>query len=190
MDPFEILVPVNRLLASPRPQTVPFARCRACGVYDCVGTDVTIQRSADEVRWAWLGRDARFTAHEYDVEVTRTAADRSWETPVRTAGRLILTHAQPLLPEGVRATSMIGVGPLTPDLFTLTLHLAGDYQIFLTFPWTGAPQELARHVCAVLAGPPGQWPARWHPVRSTLVHPPAIAGPSWRREQFWDRDVN
>jgi hypothetical protein len=91
IDPYEVLVPTNRLVATTQPRTVPIARCGACGVYDCVGTDVTIVRDDDLVHWDWSGdipmkRGASFAAAWYDTELERVAADLSWETPERIGG--------------------------------------------------------------------------------------------------------
>jgi hypothetical protein len=41
MDPYDVLIPENRLIASDSPRTTPIARC-GCGVYGCGSTDVTI----------------------------------------------------------------------------------------------------------------------------------------------------
>jgi len=43
MDPYDVLVPANRLVATEQPRTVPIARCE-CGTYGCGSTDVTIVR--------------------------------------------------------------------------------------------------------------------------------------------------
>ena len=110
MDPYNVLLPANRLLADSQPRTVAIARCGARGVYDCGGTDVIITRDGDLVRWEWsrevpMDRSACFAATQYELEVARVAADHSWETPMRTAGRLVLTsidHAR-LLTYGLSA---------------------------------------------------------------------------------------
>jgi hypothetical protein len=96
MDPYDILVPTNRLVAASQPHTAPVARCE-CGEYGCGSTDVTITRDGDRAHRDWsieapMSRGASFTAADYDVEVERVAADHSWETPERTAGRLVLTN--------------------------------------------------------------------------------------------------
>ncbi|WP_156758575.1 hypothetical protein [Actinokineospora pegani] len=54
MDPYDVFVPVNRLVAAAEPRTVPIARC-SCGSYGCGRTDVTITR----VGWRWPGRTGR-----------------------------------------------------------------------------------------------------------------------------------
>ncbi len=48
MDPYDVIIPVNLLVASPEPHTVPIARCD-CRVYGYGSTDITITRSGDLV---------------------------------------------------------------------------------------------------------------------------------------------
>lgn len=189
MDPYDVLIPADRLLADSRPHTVAIARCGACGVYDCGGTDVTITRDGNLVRWEWsrevpADRGACFSAAQYELEVARVAADHAWETPMRTAGRLVLTSIDHdrLLAYGLSAKRAV---PRDPDLFEVWLEIEDDYQIFVATPWRGrSPAELAREVCAILARPPHEWPATWHSVKGWVAMPPNIAGPSWEREQL------
>jgi hypothetical protein len=190
MDPYAVLVPANRLVAASRPHTVPIARC-GCGVYGCGSTDVTITRDGDRVHWDWsievpMSKGASFAATEYDVEVTRVAADHSWETPERTAGRLVLTDMdrERLLTYALRP-SWVANDHRDQELFRVALQIDGDYQVFVDTPWRGRePEELAREVCALLTRPPRKWHATWHPIKPTLAKPPTIAGRSWRRAHF------
>lgn len=81
IDPGEVLVPVNRFVATGR-HTVPVARCE-CGIYGCGMTDVRITRDRDVVRWDWLKErptdtPAIFDSAQYDAEVRRMGADHSW----------------------------------------------------------------------------------------------------------------
>jgi hypothetical protein len=85
MDPYDVLVPTNRLVATAQPRTVPIARC-ACGVYGCGSTDVTIVRDDDRVHWDWsievpMHRGVTFAADAYDAEVARMAADHFLGNP-------------------------------------------------------------------------------------------------------------
>ncbi|WP_442792195.1 hypothetical protein [Micromonospora sp. NBC_01796] len=190
MDPYEILVPTNRLVATSQPRTVPIARC-TCGVYGCGSTDVTIVRDGDLVHWDWsievpMLRGVSFTATRYDAEVARVAADHSWETPERTAGRLVLTNIDRdrLRTHGLRP-SWVANDYRNPELFRVALQIDDDYQVFVDCPWHGrTPEGLAREVCATLALPPEQWPATWQAIKPTWRTPPGIAGPSWRPARF------
>jgi len=83
MDPYRVIIPTNRLVASCEPRTTPIARCE-CGRYDCGATDITITRHGDRVRWDWLmevpmNRGVSFDAADYDREISRVAFDQSWE---------------------------------------------------------------------------------------------------------------
>lgn len=186
MDPYDVLFPTNHLVATSQPHTVPIARCR-CGFYSCVGTDVTIVRDGNVVHWDWsreipMQRGVSFAADRYDAEVARVAADLSWETPARTAGRLILTNMDRahLLTYGLRPTAVNGA---YPEAFRVTLQIEDDYQIFVKTPWQGrTPEQLASAICETLATTPTQWPATWHPIKSWHTTPPPIAGPSWHPE--------
>jgi len=190
MDPYDLLIPANRLLATPGQQTVPIARC-GCGVYGCGSTDVTITRDGELVHWDWLietptDRGVSFSAVQYDAEVERVAGDHSWETAERTAGRLVLTHLDraALQAHGL-AVSWVANDHRVPELFRVALRLGDDYQIFLDTPWQKrGPEELADRVCETLARGPGKWRASWHAIRPTLPGPPTIARRSWRQEQF------
>ncbi|MBQ1030318.1 hypothetical protein ACX27O_26975 [Micromonospora sp. SD19] len=190
MDPYDVLVPTNRLAATPEPRTVAIARCE-CGVYGCGSTDVIIVRDGDLVHWDWslevpMMRGVSFAAAEYDAEVARVAADHSWETPERTAGRHVLTDMDRdrLLTYGLRP-SWVANDYGNQELFRVALQLDGDYQIFVDTPWHGRrPGELAGEVCATLALPPSAWHATWHAIIPTIAKPPKIAGPSWRPARF------
>jgi hypothetical protein len=187
MDPYDVLVPTNRLVAGPEPRRVPIARCE-CGVYGCGSTDVTITRDGDLVHWDWLievpmSRGVSFMAMQYDDEVARVSADHTWETAERTAGRLVLTDVdrERLSAYGLRP-SWVANDYRDHELFRVALQIDGDYQIFVDTPWRGAdPVELARQVCATLARPPHEWHATWHAIQRSLTGPPTIAGPDWHQ---------
>jgi hypothetical protein len=189
IDPYNLLIPTNRLLATPQPHRVPIARC-GCGEYGCGSTDVTITRDGDLVRWDWLievplNRSVSFAADQYDAEVERAAGDHAWETPERTAGRLVLTHVDraALRAHGLTVT-WVANDHRDPERFRVALQLGDDYQIFLDTPWRSrAPGELADAVCEALARGPGAWRATWHAIKPALSGPPAIAR-SWQPEQL------
>ncbi|WP_233625000.1 hypothetical protein [Actinoplanes sp. ATCC 53533] len=190
MDPYDLVIPTNRLLATPQPRTVPIARC-SCGVYGCGSTDVTITGDGDLVHWDWLievpvARGVSFAADRYTAEVERVVGDHSWETAERTAGRLVLTHLDrdTLLSHGL-AVTWVANDYRDPSVFRVALQLDDDYQIFVDTPWRDrSPEELADEVCKALGRGPGKWRASWHAIKPTLPGPPPIARRSWRQEQF------
>ena len=183
-DPWYVLVPVNRFVATGESTTATIACCPSCGP-DCFAVEARIRREGDAVRWEWGRRGARwegerrttlFDAGAYDDEVARIGAEHGWETAERRAGRLILTGlALPPGIEGVRVhaadTGELEVWIEDPD----------EYQIFVRVPWDKQrPDESAAVVRAVLAGPATRWPAEWHSIKGCREDPPAYAGPSWR----------
>ncbi|WP_130346214.1 hypothetical protein [Herbihabitans rhizosphaerae] len=159
MDPYDILIPANRLIAGNEPHTVPIARC-GCGVYGCGSTDIRITRDGDRVHWDWLievpmRRGVTFPADRYDDEVARVAADHSWETPDRTAGRLVLTGVdhERLRDNGLHV-DWAANDHRNAEVFRVVLR-SDDSQVFVDTPWRGrAPEELAREVCKTLARAP------------------------------------
>ncbi|GAA2088811.1 hypothetical protein IDH50_17355 [Aeromicrobium tamlense] len=78
IDPRELLVRRNRLIASNVPHRIPIARC-SCGEYGCGSTDVTIVRDGEVVHWDWhvevpVPHGITFDAETYDREVARIGA--------------------------------------------------------------------------------------------------------------------
>jgi hypothetical protein len=189
MDPYDLIIGTNRLLAAPQPHSVPIARCD-CGEYGCGSTDVLIVSDRDLVHWDWLkevpmARGVSFAADRYAAEIERAGSDHSWETAERTAGRLVLTHLdrESLLSHGL-VVSWVGNFYRDPSLFRVALLLDDGYQIFVDTPWRDrSPEELADDVCARLGRGPGKWRASWQPVKLSRPGRPAIARWSWRRER-------
>jgi hypothetical protein len=73
MDPYDVLIPDNRFIATTGSHRIPIARCE-CGTYGCGVTDVSIVRDEDVVHWDWheevpMNRGVTFQASEYDAEV-------------------------------------------------------------------------------------------------------------------------
>lgn len=187
-DPWHVLVPVNRFVATVESTTATIASCPGCGP-DCFSVEARIRREGDAVRWEWGRSGARwegerrttlFDAAVYDAEVARIGAEHGWETAVRRAGRLILTGlALPSRIEGVR------VHADRSGNLEVWLEEPNEYQIFVGMPWNEErPDESAAEVRAVLAGPTARWPARWHSIKGGREDPPTYAGPSWQPIEF------
>ena len=187
-DPWYVLVPVNRFVATGEATTATIACCPSCGP-DCFAVEARIRREGDAVRWEWGRRGAAwegerrttlFDAAAYDAEVARIGAEHSWETAERRAGRLILTgFALPPGIEGVR------VHADRSGKLEVWLEEPDEYQIFVGVPWDEErPDESAAEVRAVLARPAARWPARWLSIKGWREDPPTYAGPSWQRIEF------
>jgi hypothetical protein len=184
-DPWHVLVPVNRFVATDEPTSTVIACCPSCGP-DCSAVEARIRRAGDAVRWEWgrrgtkwesLRRTTLFDADVYDAEVDRLGAERSWETPEHRAGRLIL--ADLALPPGIEGVRVRANGAAELEVW---LEEPDEYQIFVGVPWDeDRPDESAAAVRTVLSGPPRRWFEDWHSIKVDREAPPPYAGPSWRR---------
>lgn len=197
MDPFDVLIPENRLVATPDPRQVPIARCE-CGTYGCGSTDVTIVREGDSVHWDWvyevpIDHGVTFPADQYDHEVARLAADHSWERPEDTTARLVLqnTDKTALAANGLKV-SWAAKDHADHDQFKVALFCGNDqydsaeagYQIFLRVPRTRrSPREVADDMLAELAKPPRKWRATWHSIKPGVTKAPPMASRRWRHEK-------
>ncbi len=192
MDPFELLIPENRLIATDVPRKVSVARC-TCGELECDATTVVIVREGDRVRWEWgevdppVGRPLVFEAGQYEAEMSRISADRSWEGPADTAGRLVLDYADlTRLADWDLTFYWSGLSSAAGESYQVSLGLGADakgwpkYQITLSVPWSGDPEATAREVAQLLARAPASWTALVSPTKRKLPRLPEIAGPNWR----------
>ena len=196
MDPYDVLVPDNKFLPVPGGRTFGVARC-TCGVYGCGSTDVTVTSSGDVITWKWslevpMDHPVSFARGEYLAEVERLSGDHSWETPERTAGRLVWAglDAARLRAEGL-GLSWLGNAWSAPNDFRVCLNFENAYQVFLRIPWgDDSPLELALRVLATLHAPDGPkgWRASWHGIAPAQRNtPPRIAGRDWTQERLFSR---
>jgi len=198
MDPFDVLIPDNRLVATSTPARVPIARCD-CGTYGCASTDVTIVRQDEVVHWEWreetpLDHGVTFPAQHYDDEVARIAADHGWERPEDTTARLVLTGVdrEALAAHGLRV-SWAARDHADRGRFKVALFAGDDdfrssdagYQVFLRFRLAGrTPVDVASAVLDELARSPRKWRASWYSIKPGVRTAPAMAGLRWRRERI------
>lgn len=196
MDPFDVLIPENRLVATEVPSHVGIARCD-CGEYGCGSTDVVIVRQGDVVHWDWeyeapIRGGVSFKAAEYDAEVARIGSERSWEREEDTTARLVLTGV-----DRGRLTELgLRLDWATKDHadhagFKVALYYGSTdwqstepgYQVFIRARREGkSPQAVADAVLAELAKEPREWRATWHATKPGPIRPPAIAGKHWKHE--------
>jgi hypothetical protein len=183
---WDALVPVNRFVATAEFTTATIACCPSCGP-ECCSVEARIRREGDTVRWEWGRKGAEgerrttlFDAGAYDAEVARIGADRSWESAMHRAGRLILAGLD--LPHGIVG---VRVGVTGAGDLEIGLEEPEEYQIWVYAPWEPErPDESANAARAMLAAPAADWPARWHGITpENRAGPPAYAGPSWRRAE-------
>lgn len=198
MDPFDVLIPENRLTATAEPKQVPIARCE-CGTYGCGSTDVTIVRVGDAVHWDWIyevpiDHGVTFPADEYDAEVARIASDHAWERPEDTTARLVLANLDRhrLAAQGLRV-SWVAKDHANHDLFMVALFTGNDeydsteagYQVFLRVSRRRrTPEVVADDVLAELMKPPAKWRATWHAIKQGVTEAPPMASRRWRHEKI------
>src|SRR5262249_30873519 len=139
------------------------------------------------VEWTWGNADSlegmRFLATHYDAEVDRALTDTSWETPDRTAARLLAGKVdRPVLARHGLSLAWAS-GRVRKGAVSVSLSLEpGPYQVLVHLPWnTESPEAIARKCAALLREEPSSWiGAEWFPQQANLGPPPG-ADPSWRR---------
>jgi hypothetical protein len=142
------------------------------------GATIEIDRSGDKP-----GRILRFAATQYGTELERALNDTSWETPDRTAARLLAKQVDRDILACHGLTFGWASGRLRPETLSASLTLEpGPYQILVHVPWNSmTPEEVANRFGRMLAELPGLWTdVVWIPQRNNLG-PPPIAGPTWQR---------
>ena len=182
LDPDDLLVEPCVLRADSTLHVALIGRC-SCGIVGCGSVEVKIQKDSDRVIWTAKdsSRSVQFQVTQYDAEVERALRDHSWETPERTAGRLIS--------QAVDKTSLArrgfefswASGRCTDGMMTASLLLRpGPYQILVRLPWNGQDiNDIVDQFKSVLSEPPEMWlNVQWNPLAQGLG-PPPIAGPGW-----------
>lgn len=182
LDPAELLVEPCSLRAVPQPHTALIARCR-CGCMGCSDGEVRIY--AQEGRVIWVGSDTtqrvEFEGDQYSKEVERSLHDRTWETPERTAARVIAEtiDRRELAARGFEFSW--ASGRCTTGMMTVSLLLQpGPYQVLVRLPWDGEDvNAIAGEFRAVFSGPPETWPGVECNPQEQGLGPPPFIGSGW-----------
>lgn len=191
MDPFDVLIPENRLEATTTTHRVPIARCE-CGEYGCGVTDVNIVRDGGVVHWDWLHevpmrQGVTFNAEQYDAEVARVAADHGWERPQDTTARLVIEGAETaaLADRGLRI-SWAAADYRDPSLFVVSFMTTdNNFQVFVRVPREDRdPESVADDVLGLMRKQPSKWPATFHAIQPKVTARPSMAGWRWKRERI------
>ncbi len=186
LDPDDILFAPCPLRASDEPRKATVTRC-SCGDIGCCSIEIEVARLAECVAWTWRNATSeeliRFVATSYDAEVGRMLADTSWETPDRTAARLLATTVDRLSLAREGLSFSWASGRVREAAFSVSLNLEpGPYQILVHLAWNmESPGTISRMFASLLRERPASWiDVEWFPQQANLG-PPAMASPSWRR---------
>jgi len=138
-------------VATDEARAARMGRCD-CGCVGCGDIEIRIARQGGLVVWDQDGNQLHFDGAQYDAELARAEADRSWEPRVRTAERLVRERLNR------RALTRAGLvfewasGRARPRLFTLSLRATKEpgRQILLEVPYAET-DDTERVVASVLA---------------------------------------
>jgi hypothetical protein len=188
LDPDDLLVEPCPLAGGAGLREVLVGRCD-CGVIGCGDVHVNVVSEGTSVTWSaphapWVRRT--FDASRYHAEIARALHDHSWETPERTASRLVREQVDGAALARVGLKLSWASGRASPGVFTIALWLEpGPYQILVYLPQRDLPPaELAQTAVALLFAAPSTWAdVEWLP-QSKGLPPPLIAGPGWRRSHL------
>jgi hypothetical protein len=183
LDPTELLIEPCALRADRSCHAALVARCR-CGYAGCSSGEVKIQANDRRVTWAALdsARSIEFDSLQYSIEVERALNDCSWETPERTAARLIMqaVDRRRLADRGFQLCW--ASGRCSEGLMTVSLLLSpGPYQVLVRLEWDGENIDaVVGQFKAILHQSPETWPSvECNPQKEGLGDPP-ITGPGWK----------
>ena len=176
MDPDDLLSDPCPLRAEDSSRRVVIGRC-SCGIVGCGSVEIEIRRDHDEVIWMAgdSSRQVRFRAAQYDAEVERALLDHTWETPDRTAARLIaLAVDRTALRQKGFELSWVS-GRCRDGMMKAALILTpGPYQVLVGVPWNGKDIEvIVERFKRVLSESPEKWPnVQCNPQAGGLGPPP------------------
>jgi hypothetical protein len=182
MDPDDVLA-FDVLAPRELPHRAMLVRC-GCGIAGCGSVTVRISCEGGRVIWdSWDGgQDAGtlvFEREQYLESLAQAISDKAWETPDRTASRLLI----PLIDHDVLSarnlTFQWASGRIRDN--ALTISLAGPpshHQILVHVSWNGeSPPEIARKAAELLKRDPCEWlDVNWNGEAA-----PPFDGPGWRR---------
>ncbi len=186
MDPDELLS-YRYLSAQDVPHVVTVVRC-GCGVAGCASVSVRISGQDDRVIWDnWQGVTGEppaetliFDREQYMGAVKDAIEDHSWETPDRTAARILTS----IVDQNTLANNNLKYQWATGRLrdATLTVSLVGpeECQILVHLDWEEqSAEEIAHEAARLLKTDPNQWPdIVWF---GESCNPP-FKGPAWSKK--------
>jgi len=152
LDPDDCALPAA-LMPAATPRTTIIGRCD-CGVRGCGDIDVRISLEEERIVWELAGEQFCFVAADYIAELERAGSDLSWETPDRSAGRLVRCGIEQvrtqLADHGL--TFHWASGRVQAGSFTASIESAQESQILIHIPWTDeSPEQIAAQLLVRLA---------------------------------------
>jgi hypothetical protein len=159
LDPDTVLVEPCQLRAEPTAHTALIGRC-SCGEIGCSRVEVEIQGDGEVVTWKQAGApQIQFLAGQYNAEIDRALRDFSWETPNRTAARLISKEVDRnlLARRGFRLSW--ASGRCRKGVMTAALLGPAPHQVLVNLPWDGKDVgSIVNEFKVLLSAPPETWP--------------------------------
>jgi hypothetical protein len=176
--------------------SLALARC-GCGVPLCGDTTAVAIHNSDTIVWLGLpktrfGDSITFDRLQFMDAVRVANADLSWETPERTAERLIAALDM-TAPQEAGLTFQWASGRIYSDKITVCYTIQGanapehafdcDYQVLSHLPWDHTDSQAAvRGVKNQVSLAPNNWPDVEYIPQRGIVTTPNVAGPGWRRK--------
>jgi len=182
LDPWDVLKDTCQLRTQSTPHEALIGLC-GCGCLGCGDLEVEIRIEGDQVVWTdtYAPKQVRFSASQYDAEIERALSDHSWETPVRTAERLIASTIDLAALDAQGFKFDWASGRCAEGMMTVCLILfPGPYQVLVKMPWSGGDIiEIVSVFRDLLRQPPNRWPTvDYYPQKRDLPPPPFITSNS------------
>ena len=185
MDPDDVLS-YDKLVPRDDAHKATVVRC-GCGHASCGSARVRISANQNRVIWdSWAGipgnpspEALEFDRAQYMQAVKDAVEDHSWETPDRSAARILATLGDRAALTRNSLKYQWASGRIRDDVFTVSLEgPPGCHQILVHLPWhKQSPEEIAREAAELLKSDPNQWPdVAWNGKDLT----PPFTGPAWR----------
>lgn len=187
MDPDDLLS-YRHLSAQDEPHEVTVVRCR-CGEVGCGSASVRISGQSERVIWDdWKGYTVKplaetltFDRNQYMQAVEHAIEDHSWETPDRTAARILTSIVDHNTLAENNLKYQWASGRIRDSILTVSLSgPEGYHQILVHLDWKEqSAEEIAREAARLLKTDPTQWTdVVWYGEKSK----PPFKGPAWGKK--------
>jgi hypothetical protein len=186
MDPDDVLS-FDKLAPREEPHTVMVVRC-GCGTASCANVTVKVISESNYIIWdCWDNLYGYshpgtliFDREQYLQAVRQALYDKSWETPDRTAARLLSSMIDRECLAGNSLSYQWASIRVKEGTFTVSVEGPPGYnQILVHIPWGDErPEQIAQKAAELLKKHPSQWPdVAWF----GKISPPPFDGAGWRK---------